>query len=148
TLSSSVQAARFVRTWIGTGRGENGATRVTLVWEPLPAQPGVRRDEAGGVSVLALNEQGDLVYRGRSPEDGAPAPQPAGGAASPRSLVFDAPPGRLDLRLSIDAAAGGTLDSENRSITVPDLAAGTLALSTPRVYRARTARDFRLIAAD
>ena len=29
-------ARRVVRTWIGTSRGENGKTRVTFVWEPLP----------------------------------------------------------------------------------------------------------------
>ena len=29
--------ARTIRTWIGTARGENGRTAVTLVWEPAPA---------------------------------------------------------------------------------------------------------------
>ena len=28
--------ASVVRTWVGTSRGENGKTRVTFVWEPLP----------------------------------------------------------------------------------------------------------------
>src|SRR5437660_1113945 len=31
--------ATVVRTWIGTARGENGKTRVTFVWEPLPKAP-------------------------------------------------------------------------------------------------------------
>jgi hypothetical protein len=150
TLSPAMQAARFVRTWVGTERGENGKTRVMLVWEPLPAQPGVRRDQAGSVSLLALGPQGDLVYRGRSPEEGAgaAAPQRAGAAVQPQRVVFEAPPGQLDVRLSIDAAGGGTLDSETRTIEVPDLGAGTVGLSTPRVYRARTARDFRLVDGD
>ena len=39
---TSVQSGKYVRTWIGTERGENGKTRVTLIWEPLPAQ-GARR---------------------------------------------------------------------------------------------------------
>src|SRR3989475_5758039 len=32
--------AAVVRTWIGTSRGENGKTRVTFVWEPIPKTPG------------------------------------------------------------------------------------------------------------
>ena len=30
----------------GDDKGENGKTRVTFVWEPLPATPGVRREMA------------------------------------------------------------------------------------------------------
>src|SRR5471030_2485497 len=32
--------ADVVRTWIGTSRGENGKTRVTFVWEPMPKAAG------------------------------------------------------------------------------------------------------------
>ena len=48
----------------------------------------------------------------------------------------------------MEEATGGTLDSEIRTITVPDLTAPDAAISTPRVYRARTAREFQTIAAD
>src|SRR4029453_10624220 len=34
--------SRVVRTWIGTSRGENGKTKVTFVWEPVPRTPGGR----------------------------------------------------------------------------------------------------------
>ena len=150
-LASPVQGAKFVRTWVGTERGENGKTRVTLTWEPLPIQQGVRREQAGRVSLLAADAQGALVFRGRSP-DASPAqggstaePAPSGAqaartAATPASaaqrLVFDAPPGKLDLRMSIEGAAGGTLDTENRTIDVPDLTAPKALLSTPRVFGA------------
>ena len=51
--------------------------------------------------------------------------------------------------MTVEAAgAGGTLDSEIRDITVPDFTAPQVALSTPRVYRARTAREFQTMAAD
>ena len=40
------------------------------------------------------------------------------------------------------------LDSEIRTITVPDLTIPDAAISTPRVHRARTALEFRNIAAD
>ena len=152
TLSPAMQAARFVRTWIGTERGADGKTRVSLVWEPLPVQSGVRKEQAGAVAVLALDEAGDLVYRGRSasePPAGAGRGAAAGArAAAPQRIVFESAPGTIDVRLSIEAAGGGTLDSETRRIQVPDLAGGTVALSTPRVYRSRTAVELRNVATD
>src|SRR5262249_29419261 len=41
-LNAATQTAgsRLVRTWVGTARGENGKTRVTFVWEPVPRAPG------------------------------------------------------------------------------------------------------------
>jgi VWFA-related protein len=165
TIASSVQAAKYIRTWIGTQRADNGKTRVTLVWEPLPLVPGVRRDQAGRVSLLAATEKGDLVFRGRAPDAalasaaGPVAPNDAGAgsartpaaaaAVAPQRLVFDAPPGKLELRMTVEAAGGGgTLDQEVRTIDVPDLTVPQASISTPRVYRARTARDFQGIAAD
>ena len=48
SIATQVQAGKYVRTWLGTERGENGKTKVTLVWEPLPQPPaavraGIRR---------------------------------------------------------------------------------------------------------
>ncbi|HEY7186508.1 MAG TPA: hypothetical protein VH436_08170, partial [Vicinamibacterales bacterium] len=68
---------------------------------------------------------------------------------APQRLVFDAPPGKLELRMTVEAAgSGGTLDQEIRDLAVPDFTAPQSALSTPRVYRARTAREFTALAAD
>jgi hypothetical protein len=117
------------------------------------------------VSLLAATAKGDLVFRGRSPDaalaSAAPAATPndtgtaagrapsAQPASAPQRLVFDAPPGKIELRLTVEAAgSGGTLDSEIRDFTVPDFTAPQAALSTPRVYRARTAREFQTLAAD
>jgi len=156
SIATSVQAGKYVRTWLGTARAEDGKTRVTLIWEPLQAPPGARRDQpqAGRVSVIAARTNGDLVFRGRAPDaalasTAPPATPAAPAAAGPQRLVFDAPPGELELRLSVEAAAGGgVLDSEIRRITVPDLTTPDAALSTPRVHRARTARDVQMLSAD
>jgi VWFA-related protein len=156
TIAVQVQAGKYVRTWLGTGRGENGKTKVTLVWEPLPQQTGVRGDPAAGrVSLIAATEKGDLVYRGRSPDANnsqLPTPNSQGTAATtsrtpvPHQLTFDAPPGKMELRMTVEGAAGGVLDQEIRTITIPDLTAAQPALSTPRVYSARTPREFQAIA--
>ena len=151
SISTSVQAGKYVRTWLGTARGEQGKTRVTLIWEPLPQSPGLRRDQPlpGRVSLLAADGKGDLVFRGRVPETVA-TPSPAATAApAPQRLEFEAAPGELELRMSVEAASGGGLiDSEIRKITIPDLSAPDAAISTPRVHRARTVREFQTIAAD
>ena len=146
TIAPSVQAGKFVRTWIGTERGDAGKTRVTLTWEPLTPPPGsARREQAGRVSILAANASGQLVFRGATPEQAAP---PAAGPGAQR-LTFDVAPGRLELRLTIqDASGGGTLDQEIKTLDVPDLTAPQVAITTPRVFRARTVREFQTLAAD
>ena len=156
SIAPSVQAGKYVRTWLGTTRGEAGKTRVTLLWEPLPAAPGAGRaqPQPGRMSVIAADGQGGLVFRGRSPDaalasTSSPVPPAAAPAAGPQRLVFDAPPGELELRLSVEAAAGGgILDSEIRKFAVPDLTSPDAAISTPQVYRARNALEFRTIASD
>jgi VWFA-related protein len=167
SISVPAQSNQFVRTWIGTERGEAGKTRVTLVWEPIAGPPGARREQPGRVSILAATESGDLVYRGRTPEQapsggfGSTPPAATNGAATsgaaasgataplpPQRVVFEAPPGPLELRLSVEAAAGGVLDNDIRRFTVPDLTSPEVAISTPRVFRARTARDLQALARD
>jgi len=167
SIAAPVQSAKYVRTWLGTQRGENGKTKVTLVWEPLPKPPGgnVRSDPAPGrVSVIAATEKGDLVFRGRTPDAGqlaSASPQATGASASlpaasasattsavPQALTFEAAPGKLELRMTVEGAGGGVLDQEIRNITVPDLTAARPALSTPRVYAVRTPREFQAIAAN
>jgi hypothetical protein len=147
-----VQAGKYVRTWLGTSRGEQGKTRVTLIWEPLPQPPGLRRDQPlpGRVSLIAADAKGDLVFRGRAPETIPATPSPATAAPpGPQRLDFEAAPGEIELRMSVEGAAGGgMLDSEIRKIVVPDLTTTEAAISTPRVHRARTVREFQAIAAD
>jgi VWFA-related protein len=151
SISTVVQANRYVRTWVGSQKGATGKTRVTLVWEPSPAPPGARRDPIGGVALLVADASGNLVYRGKS---AAPAP-PAGPAAAarpasaPQQVSFDAPPGKLELRLTVEGADGaGTLDRENQTVEIPDFSGVQASLSTPRVFRARTARDVQMLQAD
>ncbi len=138
---SAPARGRFVRTWVGTSRGDDGRTRVTFVWEPIPAQPGVRRDTATSVSLLAASPDGELYFRGDVPQDAAT------GDAVSRQTTFEAPPGRLQLRMSVNGSSG-PIDSDDRELLVPDLTAVAAGFATPRVYVARTARDFVMIRKD
>ena len=126
---------RYIRTWIGNDKGPDGQTRVTFLWEPLPPTPGVRRDEPRRVTVLASSPSGDIVYRGRVPNELA---SPGNGGI----VRFPAPAGKLDLRLSIEGEGTGTLDTEDRELVIPDLSAPEVTLSTPKIWLARNAREF------
>jgi VWFA-related protein len=145
-LAGIAEAARgrLVRTWIGTAPGENGKTRVTFVWEPVPATPGVKRDAATSVSLTAAKPDGETYFRGRVPEiDGA------AGSPAPSSVTFEVPPGKLQLRMAISGGPeGAMLDNDDREITIPDLTSPDVRLATPRVHVARSGREFQTISKD
>jgi VWFA-related protein len=151
--------ASVVRTWIGTSRGENGKTRVTFVWEPLPKAPGDRpREEPARVSLTAISPDGAPYFRGRVPAAAPVATSAAAGSAGvasaaasagtaapklPQRVTFEANPGKMQLRLSVEGAESQVLDTETREIVVPDLTSAQPLLGTPAVFRARTAREFQ-----
>jgi hypothetical protein len=60
-------------------------------------------------------------------------------------IRIKAPPGKLDLRLTIEGDGTGTLDTEDRELVVPDLSAPEVLLSTPKVWSARNARELTAI---
>jgi len=91
--------------------------------------------------VTAVAPDGSPYFRGRVP-DAAPA-----ASASSSRVAFDAQPGKMQLRLSVESADAQVIDSEVREITVPDLT-GQTALGTPAVFRVRTAREFQQLKAD
>lgn len=148
SIVTPIRSSRLVRTWVGTARGADGKTRVTLVWEPVPRAPGSQAratEVAARMSVTAVAPDGSPYFRGKSP-DALPATStvaPAGGA-----VTFEAAPGKVQLRLAVESAAAEVLDSETRELTVPDLTVPGVLLATPEVFRARTVREFQQVKAD
>ena len=147
--------ASVVRSWVGMSRGDNGKTRVTFVWEPLPKAPGDRaREEPARVSLMAIAPDGSPSFRGKVPDIAlaSTAPAAVGGAASaskgPSRVSFDVAPGKLQLRISVEGSASQVLDSEVREVSVPDLTSAQATLGTPSVLRARNAREFQQLRAD
>jgi len=154
---SEPMGGRPARFWIGTTRGDNGMSRVTLTWEPneIPAND-TRTQPAARIALTAVSPEGRPLYRGRIPEE---APQPAGAAASAGggsaasaarggSVTFEVPPGQLQMRITVEGDSGQVVDSTTREITVPDYTRVQVTLGTPRLYRARTVRDLQVIRAN
>jgi VWFA-related protein len=136
---------QFIRTWMGLSRGSNGKTRVTVVWEPT-ATPGSRREEAAAVQITAIGTDGAPYYRGTVPRAGGSGPATPG--ARTQQASFEVPPGRMQVKYAIKDASESTIDTDTREIAIPDLSAPTVLLSTPAVYRARTAVDLQAILHD
>jgi VWFA-related protein len=143
---------RPARFWIGTGRAENGKSSVTFAWEPVAPLAGERRgpdDNASNVLLTVVAPDGRPLFRGRVPEQGAAvAPAAAPGAAAPASATFAVPPGRVQMRITVQNAGGQVVDSATNELLVPDYTAPQVSLGTPRVFRARTPREVQALKAN
>ena len=132
----------LIRPWFGLSRSNAGKTRVTFIWEPAPRIPG-DRSRAGRpdrIVFTAFAPDGSQLYDGTVCSAGQPT-CPADRA------VFDAAPGRIRLRMSIEDAGETVLDSDVREILVRDFK-GPVALGTAEILRTRTARQFRAVDGD
>jgi hypothetical protein len=92
------------------------------------------------VILTATSVQGDVLFRGPVPRDPA-FPTPAG------RTVFAAPAGTVRLQLIAENANGRRVDSDETAVEVPDFTATGPMITTPAVYRGRTARDIQQIRA-
>jgi VWFA-related protein len=139
--------SRVIRTWIGTERGENGKTRVTFLWEPVKPTAGARdRAQPSRVSLVAAGSAGTPFFRGRVAAPSASSP--AAGPGGPARVTFDADPGVMQLRVSVEDAGADVLDAETTEVTVPDLTRSRVALATPMVFSARTVRQLQQLKSD
>ena len=142
---------RLVRVWVGTARAENGRTRVTFVWEPRTVVSGAPADSEAParVSLMAAANAGRAYFRGWVP-DVAIASRAGGtnpGNGSSR-VEFEADPGPMSLRVAVEGTGGSVIDREMRKVEVPDFTEPQVSLSTPAVYRAGNAFEFRQLEAD
>ena len=147
---------RFVRTWVGSARGDEGKTRVTVVWEAVPLVPGERREELGRVALTASNDAGDPYYRGRIPDAAGGASARDSGASrqsgpSPPSsgrVAFDVAPGQMHMIIAVEGTTGGVLDREVTETTIVDFTGTDVAFSTPAIFRAGTELEMRRLVGD
>ncbi len=136
---------RLIRTWVGTAPADGGKTQVTVVWEGIPPAPGAARTLVGRVMLTAAAPSGEQYFKGQV---GADAPADAPPSARRGAVTFEVPPGKVSLRMSIEEKPDEVLDTDDRTIEVPDFTEPKARLTTPRVYVARTPREFQTIKND
>lgn len=136
---------RLIRTWVGTAPAEGGKTQLTVVWEGIPPAPGASRALVGRVMLTAAAPSGEQYFKGQV---GADTPADAPASARRGAVTFEAPPGKVSLRMSIEEKPDEVLDTDDRTIDVPDFTEPKARLTTPRVYVARTPREFQTIKND
>jgi len=114
----------LIREWVGTSRGPDDLTNVTVAWEPGAAP--ARNQHIGSVELKAMSNDGRVLFE---------APLLARG-------TFSAAPGPVHLEMTIRGLDGKTLDSDYRAIQVPNLQAARLTFASLQVMRTRSAREF------
>ena len=129
---------RYVRTWVGTRRGDGGRTELTFVWEPIGGDRARREESASQVMLMAMSDS-SAYFRGEVPARAR--------GRMPR-VRFDVDPGQLELNIGIEDEYGDVLDRDVDELVAPDFTAPDVALSTPEVLRARNAMEMRGLLAD
>src|SRR3954469_23485623 len=127
-LSGAERSDRSIDYWIGMSRGGGGQTHVTIAW--APRGPAATSGEVT-LTVSASSPTGPTYFTTNH--------------TTARELSFDAPAGDLLLTATALDGKGDEIDAEKRHVTVPLFAEGRLAIGSPIVFRARTARDVRAI---
>jgi VWFA-related protein len=142
-LPPPTHVSPLIRPWFGVTRGDEGRSRVTMVWEPARRQTGdrVRTLAPARLRVTASSPEGNAIFEGIVVPAGAPVID-----GESTEAIFEVPPGRVRLTMSIEDAASRVLDTDVREVLVGGLK-GAVAIATPEVLRARTARDLRTLAA-
>jgi len=145
-LPPARRTSPLIRPWFGMAKGSGGNTRVTFVWEPAGAVPGDRRVRTPSrVAFKATGANGTTLFEGPVRPTGAVAFD--GLDAALARAVFEVPPGRIRLEMSIEDASAAAIDTDVRDLLVGDLRA-PVAIGTPEVMRARTAKDMRALEAN
>jgi VWFA-related protein len=139
---------QYISSWMGLSRGSHGKTRVTFVWEPSPGggRSGAARaaEQAAQVQLTVVGEDGAPHFRGAAPDLSGANPAVRG----PQRMTFEVPPGRIQVKYNIRDASESTIDTDVRELSIPDLSAPQVSLSTPGVFRARTAPEAQTILKD
>jgi len=127
-----------VRTWVGFDKGKDGKSQVTLVWESAPNAS--TTDAPEQMNVIASFATGDMLFRGKVARD-PDALMPSG------KVSFASPPGAVHLRMTAEGPGGTFIDSEDKELVVPDFTKVGPTVTTPQLFRARTARELNLVRA-
>jgi hypothetical protein len=120
---------------------------VRFVWEPMPGRAGAPREIAARVRLVATGPDGEPYFRGEVSSRGSPSAGAGTPDGRPAQVVFQAPPGAMDLAYTVEDAASQVIDRDVRGVFVADFS-GSVKLSTPEVFRSATAREWQAVSVD
>jgi VWFA-related protein len=139
-LATSASSARRqpVSLWLGAMKGPAEKALVTFVWEAgdASAAPSERVDYL----TITAESRGETVYTGRVDRD-ASVLTPSG------KVSFETPAGTVRVRADLTHASGRRLESADVTLEVPDFSSAQPQITTPFVFRGRTARDLQQLRA-
>ncbi len=138
--SMSGGRSRPISVWMGAQRGAAEKARVTFAWEVRPGGGTGPADAVDRVAIVATTLSGEELFSGAIAR-GADTGRGGG------SVMFEAPAGPLRVRVTPENSRGVRLDSDEASLEVPDFGGTGPRLTTPFLYRGRTARDLQVIRA-
>jgi len=131
-LSLNDRSDHLIDYWIGTTRGDQGRTRLSIAWMPKGS---AATGKDLGLAIQGASSDGTSYF--------------ASGRTTSRQLAFDVPPGELVLKLKVIDGRDEELENANRKITVPAFDDATLAVGSPmgpRGNRKHGANSIELIA--
>jgi VWFA-related protein len=130
----------FIDVWSGVTQVDSNYGHIAVTWLPAANQTA-----AVQAAVKATTADGKLLFEGfLAPVRVGEPPSPA----NPDRLEFVAPPGRVQVDMTLLNSRGQKLDVDARDIDVPATAAATPLILPPIIIGTRTAREFRDVAAD
>lgn len=137
-----LRSSPLIVPWFGQERIDADRTRVTFVWDTAPTRAGdrIRGFPPSRVVVTARAADGATLFDGT-------VHALSSGMSALSTAAFEARPGRVRVQMSIQDASARELDTDVRDVVVSAFSSAVV-LGTPRVFRARTAREFNALAGD
>ena len=134
----------FVDVWSGVTRLKDGEAQVTVTWQP-DRVAGTTKSPAARVALTATTREGKLLF------EGILAPVRVGEGSVPGAsdrAEFPAPPGTVQLDMTIVGISGDKLDVDTRDLAVPEASGDAPLLLPPILIATQSAREFRDVASD
>ena len=117
---------------LASARGTAEKSKVTLIWE-IRAASQDPMDKVRQIAATITSAAGDELFKGTLSADAA--------GRQAGKITFEAPPGLVKLRMIAQNAQGQRVDQDDFTYEVADFTSTRVQISTPMLFRGRTARD-------
>lgn len=141
----AIRRSPLIETWLGLTVTPEGVQQVTFTWAPAELRTQVR-NAVRSPSVVALkvtSKEGAVLFDGE-----ISAPREGRAVGRQDAAFFDAPPGPIQLDLTIFAADGTRIDSAAQDVDIPDSSRADPLILPAQLFRSSSAREFREISRD